>query len=199
MTYQKCVIALLLFSSQPVSAANFSYTGSFSTDSDVQFFDFSITSDSTSVIINTLSLNGGLNLAGDQIAAGGFNSYLSLWDQSSGAWVFNTPNDIPGEAVISSIGTLLAGNYILALSQFDNVAAGTNLSDGFAAALSLTSFDPSLPFAINGGGGSGHWAVDIQNVDNASIISAVPLPGSFGFIVSGLLGLASLTLRKATA
>ncbi|MEI6389385.1 MAG: hypothetical protein WCQ50_22490, partial [Spirochaetota bacterium] len=73
-----------------------------------------------------------------------------------------------------------------------------NLSEGFAADLGLTSFAGSPPFTLNGGGGSGHWAVDIQNVDSASI-SAVPLPGAFGFMVSGLLGLASLIRRKVTA
>ncbi|MFI3198279.1 MAG: DVUA0089 family protein [Methylococcaceae bacterium] len=163
MTFQKCLITLLLCSVQAVSAASFSYTGSFANDSDMQYFDFSLTSDSTAFIINTLSLNGGLNLAGDSIAAGGFNPYLSLWDKSTGAWVFDTSNKASNaEAVIAntglnSFGTLLAGNYILTLSQYNNIAAGSNLSEGFAAALDLTSFNPAAPFATNGGGGSGHW------------------------------------------
>ncbi len=208
LTFQKCLIALLLCSSQAVSAdatlANFSFTGSFSNDSDVQFFDFLLSADSSTVLIDTLSLNGGTNGVGEVITGGGFNPYLSLWDQSTGNWVFDTKaKNTADEAVISSTvsysyGTLLAGNYILALSQFDNVAAGTNLSEGFAADLGLTSFAGSPPFTLNGGGGSGHWAVDIQNVDSASI-SAVPLPGAFGFMVSGLLGLASLIRRKVTA
>ena len=146
-------------------------------------------------------MNGGLNLAGDSIAAGGFNPYLSLWDKSTSAWIFDTSNKAGNaEAVIAntrfnSFGTLLAGNYILTLSQYNNIAAGSNLSEGFAAALDLTSFNPATPFATNGGGGSGHWALDIQNADTASI-TAVPLPGAFGFMVSGLLGLAALTRRK---
>jgi hypothetical protein len=203
MTFQKGLMALLLCSVQAVSAASFSYTGSFSNDSDVQLFDLSLAADSSTVVINTLSVNGGLNVAGNLIAAGGFNPYLSLWDQSAGGWVFNTSNQaISAEAVISntapySYGTLLAGNYILALSQYDNIAAGTNLSDGFAAALSLTSFNPAAPFTTNGGGGSGHWAVDIHNADTASL-RAVPLPGSFGFMVSGLLALGALIRRKMT-
>ena len=205
LTFQKCLIALLLCSSQAVSAdatlANFSFTGSFSNDSDVQFFDFLLSADSSTVLIDTLSLNGGTNAAGEVIPGGGFNPYLSLWDKSTGNWVFDTvAKNIADEAVISNTssyayGSLLAGNYILALSQFDNVAAGTNLSEGFAADLGLTSFAGSPPFTLNGGGGSGHWAVDIQNVDSASI-TAVPLPGAFGFMVSGLLALAALTRRK---
>ena len=90
MTFQKGLMALLLCSVQAVSAASFSYTGSFSNDSDVQLFDFSLAADSSAVVINTLSVNGGLNVAGNLIAAGGFNPYLSLWDQSAGGWVFNT-------------------------------------------------------------------------------------------------------------
>ncbi len=196
-------MATLLCSSQALSAANFSYTGSFSNNTDVQFFDFTLAADSNSVLIDSLSLNGGTNVAGEVIAGGSFNPYLSLWEQSTGNWVFDTTaKNSADEAVISNTssyayGSLLAGNYILALSQFDNVAAGTHLSDGFAANLGLTSFAGSSPFTLNGGG-SGHWALDIQNVDSASI-SAVPLPGAFGFMVSGLLALASLTRCKVTA
>ena len=205
MSIQKCLIALLLCCSQAVSAdatlPHFSFTGTFANDSEVQFFDFYLAAESSTISIETLSFNGGTNLAGEVITGGGFNPYLSLWDQSTGNWVFDTATkNIADEAVISSTssysyGTLLAGNYILALSQFDNVAAGTNLSAGFAADQGLASFAGSLPFTLNGGGGSGHWAVDINNVDSASI-SAVPLPGAFGFMVSGLLGLAALIRRK---
>lgn len=200
-TFTACTLALLLVGSPSVMANSFSFTGNFTNDSEVQYFDFSLTTDSTTVIINTLSLNGGFNLAGELIATGGFNPYLSLWDQSTGAWVFDTlAKNIGSEAIISntapySYGTLLAGNYILALSQYDNVAWGTNLSNGFAADHGFASFDPISPFTTNGGGGRGHWAVDIQNVARANI-SAVPLPGSFGFIISGLLAIASLTRRK---
>ena len=205
MTIQKCLIALLLCSSQAVSAdatlANFSFTGTFTNDSEVQFFDFYLAAESSTISIETLSFKGGTNLADDVITGGGFNPYLSLWEQSSGNYVFGTADkNIADEAVISNASSypydkLSAGYYILALSQFDNVAAGTNLSEGFAADLDLVSFAGSLPFTLNGGGGSGHWALDINNVDSASI-RAVPLPGAIGFMVSGLLGMAALTRRK---
>jgi hypothetical protein len=54
----------------------------------VQWFDFSIAADSSSVLINTLSLNGGTNAAGAIIAGGGFNPYISIWDKITGDWIF---------------------------------------------------------------------------------------------------------------
>ena len=193
-------LALLVLGSPSVMAANLSFTGSFSSDNEVKFLDFSIATDSTAVIINTLSLNGGTNAAGNLIAGGGFDPYLALFDKSTGDWIFDTLNKNNGdEAVISNTstnpyGTLLAGEYRLALTQFDNIALG-NLSDGFAADLGLMSVGLS-PFTLNGGGGSGHWAVDILNVD-APQTSVVPLPDSFTLMLIGMVALASITRKKA--
>ena len=112
MSIQKCLIALLLCSSQAVSAdatsANFSFTGSFANDSDVQFFDLSVATDSSAVLIDTLSLNGGTNVAGEVITGGGFNPYLSLWDQSTGNWVLDrATKNTADEAVISKCFVLI--------------------------------------------------------------------------------------------
>jgi hypothetical protein len=197
-TFTAWTFALLLLGSPSLMANSFSFTGNFTNDADVQFFNFSIAADSTTVSINTLSLNGGTNRVGNIIAGGGFTPYFALFNQTDGAWVFDTGSKLLGaEASIFSYGTLLAGNYILALTQFDNVAAGLNLSDGFAADLGLATFGLT-PFTANGGGGSGHWAVDIANVDTASL-SAVPTPGSFGLLLSGLLAFGALTRHKLSA
>ena len=205
MTIQKLLIALFLLGSQAASAAydnSFSFTGSFANDNDVQLFDFSLLADSTTLRINTLSLVGGTNDAGTAIAAGGFDPYLSVWDKSTGEFKFDTTAKNTGaEARIDNAsddpyGTLAAGNYILALSQFDNTAVGSLFSEGFAAGQGL-AFGAGFPSFVNNGT-SGHWAVDIYNVDSASI-AAVPLPGAVGFMISGLLALVSLTRRKMTA
>lgn len=197
-TFTARILALLLLGSPPVMATSFSFTGNFTNDADVQFFNFAIAADSTTVSINTLSRNGGTNGAGNVIADGGFNPYFALFTQADGAWVFDTNSKLLGdEADIFSYGTLLAGNYLLALTQFDNVAAGLNLSDGFAADLGLATFGLT-PFTANGGGGSGHWAVDIRDVDTAGLATvSVPEPLTLNLLLIGMIGLAAITRRKA--
>lgn len=193
-------LALLFLTHFPASAASFSFTGNFSQDSDVQFFNFSIASDSSAVTIQTLSLNGGTNNAGSSIASGGFDTYLALYNQSTGDWVTDTLNKAFGaEAVIDNallIGALSAGNYVLALTQFDNVAAGLNLSDGFANDFGLATF-ATPPFTTRAGGGSGHWALDILLVDSANMqINNVGAPETMTLILLGLVGLVAITRSK---
>lgn len=190
------VLVFLLLGNQSVMSASLSFTGNFTQDTDVQWFDFSIAADSSSVLINTLSLNGGTNVAGNSIAGGGFDPYIVLWNKMTGDWVFDTFGKNDGEeASISSnyYGTLLAGSYLVALTQNDNVALG-NLIEGFAAGSGLTEFNPSAPFTGHGGGGSGHWALDIQNVD--APLSAVPTPGALPLFLMGLMALATMTRSK---
>lgn len=177
----------LILTSPTVLASNFSFTGNFNQDNDVQFFNFFVAADSTDTFVETFSLNGGVNVVGDLIAGSGFDPYLAIFNQADGAFITDSNGKFTGdEAVIANFGTLLAGNYILALTQFDNVAAGLNLADGFADDLNLASFG-NTPFTTNGGGGSGHWAVDIRNVDAAaSIPSQVPTPGSALLAALGL-------------
>lgn len=183
-TFTAIKFATLLFCSQSAMAISYSFTGNFTNDNDVQLFNFSIASDSTTLSIHTLSLNGGTNAAGDIISSGGFNPYLAIFNQLDGAWVFDTSSKSAGEeAIIANYGTLVTGNYILALTQFDNVAFGSNLSDGFAADYGLASFDP-IPFTTLGGGGSSHWAVDILTADTAS----VPTPEALILTLLGMMG-----------
>lgn len=182
-------LAFLLLASQSVMAADFSFTGNFTQDSDVQLFSFSLASDSSSFIIDTLSLNGGTNAAGASIGAGGFDPYLAIFKESDGQWFYSTEIKNAGDEAIISGSLLFAGNYLLALTQTDNFRAGDYLTDGFAFDLGLTSFSPN-PFTTNGGGGSGQWAVDIKNVSAADTYpsSPVPAPAALPLTLIGLLG-----------
>ncbi|MDD5271932.1 MAG: DVUA0089 family protein [Methylovulum sp.] len=179
-------LALLLLSSQSALAADFSFTGNFTQDSDVQLFNFSLAADSSSLIIDTLSLNGGVNAAGTTIASGGFDPYLAIFRETDGQWFYSTEIKNAGDEAFIADSPLFAGNYILALTQTDNFRADDHLSDGFAYALGLTSF-ASIAFTTNGGGGSGHWAVDIKNVDSADI-PPVPTPEALTLTLMGMLG-----------
>jgi hypothetical protein len=84
----------------------------------------------------------------------------------------------------------------VALTQNDNFALG-NLSEGFAADYGLTEFDPDTPFTRHGGGGSGHWALDILNVNAPPVNSSeVPTPESLPLLLIGLMVLGVMVRRK---
>src|SRR5215471_14280681 len=66
---------------RPADAANFSFTGSLSTDDQVQMFNFNVGSTS-SVTLRSWSYAGGTNSAGSTIARGGFDPILALFNSS---------------------------------------------------------------------------------------------------------------------
>jgi hypothetical protein len=71
------------------SADNFSFTGSFVNDNDVQLFNFTVGAPSL-VTLLTYSYAGGTNSAGASIARGGFDPILALFDSNG---VFIDQND----------------------------------------------------------------------------------------------------------
>lgn len=185
-TFIAIKLATLLFCSQSAMANSFSFTGNFTHDNDVQLFNFSIASASTTLTINTLSLLGGTNAAGNIISGGGFNPYLAIFHDLDGALILDTSNKNAGEeSMIANYGTLLEGNYTLALTQFDNTAAGISFNDGFADDYGLAFADHAAPFTTMGGGGSSHWAVDILTADTAT---SVPAPEALTLTLLGLIG-----------
>ena len=74
-------LIFLLFGTQSATAGNFSFTGNFTHDNDVQLFNFSIAS-TTDVFLQTYSFGGGTNSAGNAISAGGFTPFFSLFEGS---------------------------------------------------------------------------------------------------------------------
>jgi len=209
-----CVFVALAVSA---FADNFSFTGSFTQDDQVQVFSFSVGATSN-VTLETLSYAGGVNAAGQTIAEGGFDPILALFD-STGAEIGQNDDggpSVPADSVTGqhydtflNIGTLTAGNYTVTIQEYDNFANGPNLSDGFSRT-GQGNFT-SAAFGGNGPGGfydvtgtqrDNQWAFDILGVNSATTItpptpSATPEPGSILLLASGAAGLFLMKRRQA--
>ena len=197
-------VALLV---SPATAANFSFTGAFGADDDVQLFNFSVGAVST-VTLLTYSYAGGTMADGTVVAAGGFDPILALFD---GAGLFIDNNDdgsFPDVGVDPVTGdtydtyfqsTLNPGNYTVAVSQFDNFflgGIGDPISLGFSEVGNPTftgdiwGTPGSMFIDVNGDQRTNQWAFDILNVGTASQTgNPVPEPGTLCLLGSGLLGL----------
>src|SRR5574341_686978 len=132
-TYQESAIMAVLVGlvclGAPASAEalDFSFTGSFIQDDDVQLFNFTVGIAST-VTLRTYSYAGGTNAAGTVIPSGGFDPILALFN-SSGVLIGqnddgNTP-DVPIDPVTANhYDTLLQsspgpGGYTVSVMQFE--------------------------------------------------------------------------------
>lgn len=202
-TFLGLKIALLLFGTQSAMAASFNFTGNFSQDDDIQLFNFSVSS-ITDIILNTSSF-----------AAGGFTPVLTLFDSGnnliaaslapSGCGGGNpaSPDSATGacwdtylQFTAADLGQLSVGSYLLALTEYDNVAFGPTLADGFlyAGAGNFTGaggfWENNLgpdPVQRNNG-----WAVNLSGVDTAGPVSVAEPTGMALFF----LGLASMAASR---
>src|SRR5262245_42410729 len=173
----KCAViavAASLFTSA-ANADNFSFTGSFTNDNDVQLFSFTAVAAST-ITLRTWSYAGGINAAGASIARGGFDPILALFN-SSGALIGQNDDggpalvatDLSGQAWDTFFTALIGpGSYTVAVMQYNNFALGPNLSNGFTHDGGPPNFTAGLtgcltaPFCDVSGGAfndrDGHWA-----------------------------------------
>jgi hypothetical protein len=198
-------VSLMFGLSSPSQAATFSFTGTFTGDADVQLFGFTVGATSD-VTLLTYSYAGGTNAAGAVIPAGGFDPILSLFDSSDSLIDSNDDGFFPNVGIDPITGlpldtylrrSLDAGDYTVAVSQYDNEALGPTLADGF--------FQTAADFTTTILGGTcasgqfcdvaddqrtNFWAFDILDVENASI-NPVPVPAAvwlFGTALIGLIG-----------
>lgn len=191
---------------------NYSFTGNFSGDADVQFFNFTIGATSD-VTLRSYSYAGGTMADGTVIAAGGFDPILALWDGNGNLieQYDDGPGPVPGDPdngrhydTNLTLTGLAAGSYTASIMQYDNFASGSNLSDGFrytdasftaGAGCSNGQFCDAF-----GSNRTSAWAFDVLGVDTAVTPnpSAVPLPAGLPLILTGLLGVGILGRRKKT-
>ncbi len=84
---------------------------------------------------------------------------------------------------------LSAGNYTVTVTQFKSFPVGSSLTNGFSGS-------DSENFASR----TSHWALDVSNVENATVgatyISQVPEPDSFAMLLAGLGLLGFMAKRK---
>jgi PEP-CTERM motif len=203
------VLALVIVAmASPVRATDFSFTGSFTSDDNVQLFNFTVGAPSN-VTLRTWSYAGGINAAGQSIARGGFDPILAVFN-ASGAVIGQNDDggsSVPADSVTGShfdtfltLNSLAAGNYRVSVMEFDNFAIGPNLSNGFerqGQGNFTVAFGncPGGHFVdVNGPPGGcrdGHWAFDILNVSEANVVPpTVPEPASLLLVATGLLGFA---------
>src|ERR1700739_1416457 len=127
------------------TAGNFSFTGIFTQDDQLELFQF--TAPSASLVVRTWGYAGGTNANGQVIAPGGFDPILSVFDATGGllssSALVDTNNDGAGVATDPTTGaafdSLLAlsslspgGTYVLVLSQNDNAPNNSTYGDGFS-------------------------------------------------------------------
>jgi hypothetical protein len=187
-------------------ATNFSFTGTFTTDDQVQLFYVNLGTTSA-VTFETLSYGGGTNSEGTVILPGGFNPRLT-WFQADGTQI---GADNGGHCGFTNIylgacndaffeGSLDAGSYILALTQDGNYSNG-DLSAGFGQQgnpqFTASGFCTAFCDSLTGTSLTGNWAVDILNVDSASAVpdSASTVPEPVSVILTGC-GLSLLALAR---
>lgn len=209
-------VAAGLAISSPAYAAtqDFSFTGNFSGDADVQQFNFTIGATSD-VTLRSYSYAGGTMADGTVISAGGFDPILALWD-ASGDLVQefdDGPEPVPDDPVTFNqfdtnllLTGLAPGSYTATIAQYSNFAAGTNLSDGFTESgdFFTAGFGCSNgQFCdVSADNRTSFWAFDVLGVDSAVApppTPTIPLPAGLPLLLTGLAGFGLLARRKSRA
>jgi len=208
-------VVLLATAGTAAVGANFSFTGTFSQDDQLEIFKF--TSTGGVAVLQTWGYAGGTNAGGQSISAGGFDPILSLFGPGA-TLVASTPliaqnNDGAGVATDPATGfafdsfltaSLSAGQtYFLVLSQFDNFANGPTFGGGFSEQ-GNGNFTPGAfgcggtSFCDNGADQrNGNWSVDITgNVTAASDTTGAPEPRYTLFLGAAFLFGWCLKMRR---
>jgi len=171
--------ALLLCAS--AQAADFNFSGSIGSNTDVVQIDFTLNASTSYVAAWTDSYQNGTN----------YDPNIAIWQWTGSSYSLLASNDdnpdISATQTSSDAGlqfeTLAAGQYKLTISAYGNSAVGSLLSEGFALGSNST------PISTADFGGGGNWSATLNNVDSASI-SAVPEPATWALMLTGLAALA---------
>jgi PEP-CTERM motif-containing protein len=208
---KSAVLAATCFVSTTLASSDFSFTGSFTTDDQLQEFSLNLAAPATITAV-TFSYAGGTDQAANVIPAGGFDPWLSIFDSSGNllASVDNgsgVPADpVTGASFDSLISQVLAaGPYTLILSQSDNQPVDTSLSDGFTRTgqpdfTAMFGCSNGVFCDVNADNRTPNWEVDIDNVTSASQTgAAAPEPGTMILSAAAIAGLLLFRRSKKNA
>jgi hypothetical protein len=191
------LIALSLISGN-AAASDFSFVGNFKHDDEVQEFKFAVAGAAKEVVLRTWSFAGGTNAEGAAVEHHGFDPMVTLFDAagvrvgfSDDGGVLSAPDPAGGhtwDAYLAQL--LLPGSYTATVTQYSS----------FPGSLLTDSFEGSGRTGFNGR--DSHWALDVLNVDSASIgasylspVPSVPEPESYALLLAGL-GLVSYIVHR---
>ncbi|NUZ04817.1 DVUA0089 family protein [Piscinibacter koreensis] len=195
----------LAATAQAASADAYTARGSFARDDDVRFFSLTV---STAGLVTATSIGyaGGTGVNGQTIGRGGFDTMLYLYSSAgsllaqSDDGVNAATDPVTGLAADAGLSIVLGiGNYLLALTQYDNSALG-DLSAGFFNAgagnftPALSGNCPATSFCDwTGNARTANWALNITGV------TSIPEPASLGLAFAGLAVAGLLRRRREPA
>jgi len=204
------VLVVVLAVAPATYANNFSFTGSFTQDDNVQLFTVTVPVTST-VTFRTWSYAGGVNAAGQTIPHGGFDPILAVFDSTGlligqnddGGCALVNADPVTGQCYDTYFTTsLIPGIYTVSVMEYDNFAIGPNLSNGFLQQGQGNFTGPDF-CGVTGGfydvtcdQRTNQWAFDALNVGN---VTTTPEPSSLMLLGSGVIGLAGVIRRKLKA
>jgi len=225
MRWSRCALAtfLGLLSAGIAGAGNFSFTGTFVTDDQMEVFLF--TAPSVNTVLRTWGYAGGTNAASQPVPAGGLDPFLSVFDLTGTGGLLtpasllvatndngpqcpaNAPNCVSADPASGNADDALlalnalnpGGIYALVLTQAGNVPNGNTYGAGFSEAgqgnytVNNGCFD-TIPFCAGFfDQRNGGWAVDVTGVDTA-IDTNVPEPASLTTLAASI-GILALLRR----
>jgi hypothetical protein len=189
------ILALLAVASSGYSATVFNFNGTFTADDDIQQFVYTV--------LNT----GPVDVFTTSFANGGFAPVLSLFDNLGVLQTYNVgsqTNDCVnnGQDPVTlgcwdarlSLNSVAGTQYLIILTQDDNIPLGTTLLDGFSEQ-GNGNFTAKPPFNNPVPGGkfllsgpiqrTGDWALTIQSADPTLTAGQVPEPSTTALLLTG--------------